>query len=74
MGVPAISRDVFLDHEETPAFIRKQFARMIEIAKARGHAVAICHFRPKTVQLLSELLPTLGKEGIELVHVSEILR
>ena len=72
-GVRMASRDVFLDHQKTPTFMKEQFARLISLAKKRGHAIAICHFRASTAPLLAEMLPMLKEEGIQLVHVSELI-
>ena len=40
-SVPVISRDVFLDNEPAPEKIEAQLARVEEIARRQGHAVAI---------------------------------
>ena len=72
-GVRMASRDVFLDHQNTPAFMKSQFARLVALAKKRGHAIAICHFRATTAPLLAEMLPMLKEEGIQLVHASELV-
>lgn len=41
MGVPHVSRDVFLDHDPDPAAIRRQFAELEAIARRGGSAVGI---------------------------------
>ncbi|MDQ1257122.1 MAG: uncharacterized protein QG656_1724 [Candidatus Hydrogenedentes bacterium] len=74
MTIPSIARDVFLDHETTTAYIEQQFARLILLAQERGVAVAIGHFRPVTAGALERLLPTLEQNGIQLVHVSELVQ
>lgn len=74
LGVPAVSRDVFLDHENTPEYIKAQFALFIDVVKGQGSAVAIGHFRRTTVGLLPGLLPQLAQHGIALVPVSELVQ
>ena len=73
MQVPTASRDIFLDHVNDPEQIHAQFLAMIELAKSRGSAIAIGHFRPHTVDVLEAMLPVLEEEGIELTHVSELM-
>lgn len=73
LGIPVTARDVFLDLEKDPNWFRDQFRQFVEIAAKHGRAVAICHFKPTTVELLKECLPQLDQQGIQLVHVSELL-
>lgn len=74
MGIPTTRRDIFIDHDMTEPMIRQRFEEMIAIAKARGSAIGIAHFRPLTVTVLETLLPLLDDEDIELVHASELLQ
>jgi polysaccharide deacetylase 2 family uncharacterized protein YibQ len=73
LGVHTADRDVFLDNESAPDYIRRQFELLVDAAQKRGAAVGIGHFRHSTVAVLHELLPKLSSRGIELVHVSELL-
>lgn len=73
MGVPAARRDVFLDNQNNPEYIRRQFELLLGIAQRQGFAVGIGHFRPVTAAVLAELLPQAVERGFELVHVSEIV-
>lgn len=73
-GVPSAARDLFLDHEPGPDEIRRRLNQVVTLARERGHAIAICHFRPTTAQALSELLPALAESGVELVPASELVR
>jgi len=72
--VPHISRDVFIDDSKEEKDIRKQLAYLIEVAKRKGYAVAIGHPYPQTVKLLSEYLPTLANQNIEVVSVTRLLK
>jgi len=74
MGLPTTRRDLFIDHDMNEAMIRQRFEELIEMAKQRGSAVGIGHFRPLTVEVLETLLPRLEEEGVELVHASELLQ
>ena len=73
-GIPMVKRDVFLDNERDMASIRKQFRRLVRLAKRRGYAVAIGHPYPETLALLESELPKLAAEGVELVPVSRLIQ
>jgi len=73
-GVPATSRNVFLDDEQSPAAIRKQFALAVRDAREKGSALAIGHPHPETLQVLSEMLPETKHKGVALVFASDLVR
>ena len=73
-GVPATSRNVFLDDERSPGAIRKQFALAVRDAREKGSALAIGHPHPKTLQVLSEMLPEAERQGVTLVFASDLVR
>lgn len=70
-NIPSMRRDIFLDHN--PDDIAKQFQELIRVAKARGHAIAIGHPYPSTLEFLTESLPCLEAHGVDLVSVSALL-
>ena len=70
--IPFAQRDVFLDHQQDPQFIRKQIRGLIQIARYRGYAVGIGHPHVITYEVLREMLPNLRKE-VQLVPASEIV-
>ncbi|MEM6812347.1 MAG: divergent polysaccharide deacetylase family protein, partial [Pseudomonadota bacterium] len=72
-GIPTIERDVFLDHEDTPEFVKSALRKVEKIAAARGNVVAIGHPKENTMTALKEWIPTLENRGFELVHLSEII-
>ncbi|HLC14748.1 MAG TPA: divergent polysaccharide deacetylase family protein, partial [Thermodesulfovibrionia bacterium] len=51
-GLRAFGRDVFLDHDNDPASIEKQWDELIEIAKEKGQAIAIGHPYDNTIAFL----------------------
>lgn len=73
VGVPSLSRDVFLDTYQDAEFVRKQYQHLLRKAKRRGYAIAIGHPYPETLALLKQELPKLATEGIELVPVSQLI-
>ena len=72
-GVPSLRRDVFLDFEQSEEAVRREFARLIDIAERRGSAVGIGHPYSITLDLLERELPALESYGIELVAVSRLV-
>ncbi len=72
-GVPAASRDVFLDDTQEVAAIRHQLELAVRDARLRGVAIAIGHPHPTTLQALSEYLPELQREGVTLVFASQVV-
>ncbi|MCB2170774.1 MAG: divergent polysaccharide deacetylase family protein [Deltaproteobacteria bacterium] len=70
--VPFAERDIFLDHFQEAAFIRKQFRLLAKEARKHGQAVAIAHPHRVTVQIFKEMLPELQKQ-VQLVPASEIV-
>lgn len=74
LGVPFITRDIFLDNVETPDAIRVQLELAKTTAKNRGTAVAIGHPHDATIAALKEWLPRLTEAGVQLVPATEILK
>jgi polysaccharide deacetylase 2 family uncharacterized protein YibQ len=71
--VPFEARDVFLDNEQTYAYIQGQLEELILVAKRHGKAIAICHPHPVTVETLAREIPRLNARGIAVVRVSELV-
>jgi uncharacterized protein len=71
--VRAASRDVFLDDSEDVAAIHHQLELAVQDAKLHGSAIAIGHPHPATLQVLSEDLPKLQREGVTLVFASQVV-
>ncbi|MFH1057256.1 MAG: divergent polysaccharide deacetylase family protein [Pseudomonadota bacterium] len=72
MGLAFARRDVFLDNDPSSAAVTAQIARLIELAKARGQAIAIGHPHPATIQALAEQAERLRRE-VDMVPVSRLL-
>jgi len=72
--VPTLNRDVFLDAENSQAFVEQQFDQLVKIAKRRGTALGIGHPYPATLAVLNKRLLQLDSEGVKLVAISELLR
>jgi polysaccharide deacetylase 2 family uncharacterized protein YibQ len=69
-GVPAVRRDVFLDPDQHPETVEREFHRLKKLALDRGMAVGIGHPYPATLALLERELPKLAGDGVELISIS----
>lgn len=73
-GLQSITRDIFIDHEESNEFIQQQLKKLIKQAKRKGTALAIAHPKKITLSILEKWLPTLESQGIKLVSVSKLIK
>jgi polysaccharide deacetylase 2 family uncharacterized protein YibQ len=73
-GVPHAARDVFLDDNQTPAAIAKELARVEQLARQHGSAIAIGHPHDATLAALKIWLPTLGEKGLALVPLTAVVQ
>ncbi len=74
MNLGLVKRDVFLDNQENPAYIKGQIDKLKMKAKRHGRAIGICHDRKVTLETLKEIMPQLEREGYKFVFVSELVR
>ena len=70
-GVPAVRRDVFLDHDPSPAAIHNAFELALRIARRNGRAVLIGHPYEVSLDYLETRLTDLPAD-IKLVAVAEL--
>jgi len=73
LQLPFAQRDVFLDHVQEPAFIRKQVRELVRLARNKGEALGIGHPHSTTYNVLREMLPEL-RQQIEFVPASRLAR
>jgi len=73
LGVPAGERQIFLDTERDPAFIREQFAALLQVASERGGAIAIAHPYPETLAILTAEVPEAIARGFRFVPASALM-
>lgn len=71
LALPLMKRDVFLDHDPSPAAIAHELDRAVALAKKQGFAIAIGHPLPSTLSVLFDKLPTY--KGVTLVPISAAL-
>jgi polysaccharide deacetylase 2 family uncharacterized protein YibQ len=73
VGIPHLSRNVFLDNELNSEAIHERFEYALQLAQQQGLAVAIGHPHPETLAYLKTVIPELDQRGIKLRYVSEVL-
>lgn len=72
--VPYLARDIFIDHDPSPAAIDRAYQKALALAKRSGLAVAIAHPYPSTLDYLERVLPELARSGVSLVTASEAIK
>lgn len=73
VGIPALTRDVFLDSENEVKFIEKQLEQAAKISKANGLAIVIGHPYENTLWVLKQRLPKLEADGFQFVTIQDIV-
>lgn len=73
LNMPYLQRHIFLDNHLDDAYLEKQFQEIFKYAKTHRRIVAIAHPHPESVAALNRLIPSLSKQGIELVKITELL-
>ena len=72
LNLPFAERDVFIDHLQTPDFIRQQLKLLLKRAKQQGYAIGIAHPHPVTLDILEEMLPEI-RAAVALTVASEVV-
>lgn len=72
-GVPYAVRNVFIDHTDDRAAVRRQLDTTARIAKETGSAIAIGHPRDNTLAELEPWMQGLEAQGIRLVPLSALI-
>lgn len=72
MGVPAVSRQVFLDADGDTGRIKERLLELFRIGRRDGRAVGICHPFKETLRTLKENFGLLRSYGLEAVFASEM--
>jgi len=72
MGIPAESRQVFLDADGNNGLIKERLLELFRLAQKEGRAIGICHPFRETLQTLKENFHLLKDYGLEAVFASEL--
>ncbi|MEO8558381.1 MAG: divergent polysaccharide deacetylase family protein [Rhodospirillales bacterium] len=73
MGVPTVSRNVFLDDNMSSDNVVHQLAEVERISRKQGYAVAIGHPHDNTIAALANWLPHLRERGFIVVPLTTIV-
>jgi polysaccharide deacetylase 2 family uncharacterized protein YibQ len=73
-GVPYVSRDIFLDDDQSAVAVQARLKEVEVLAKRRGTAVAIGHPHDATLDALNAWIATLPQKGIVLVPLTDIVK
>jgi len=73
INVPYLKRDIFLDNSKNREDIIARFDELIKVAKRRGHAIAIGHPHPETIEVLRNKLQRLDEYGVHLISLREMV-
>jgi polysaccharide deacetylase 2 family uncharacterized protein YibQ len=71
-GLPSLRRHVFLDNDTALASLNKQWQRALRISKKYGSAVLIAHPYTKSHDFLTQKIPELSDQNIQLVPASQL--
>lgn len=69
-GDAYVARDIFIDNEQSMPYIHRQLQKAVDMAKKRGHAIAIGHPRNMTMKALSSAAAIFS--DVELVYMDEL--
>jgi len=72
-GLPTALRDVFLDDVRDKSSIRKEFKKLLRLARKNGSAIGIGHPRRETIEVLRKEISKLDSKGIRLISASKII-
>jgi len=74
MELPAFYRSVFLDDTETTTYTLRQLGELRRVLQEQGTAIAIGHPHPTTISALTQFLPELERDDIQLLPASQLVR
>lgn len=66
-------RDIFLDNDDDPEYIKGQLEKLKGVADSKGWAIGIGHDRKNTLEVLRTMMPELEKEGYRFITLSELI-
>ncbi len=71
-GDAYVSRDIFIDNQHTVSYIHNQLRKAVDIAKKKGHAIAIGHPHKITMRAIKSA-GTIFKD-VELIYIDDIYK
>ncbi|MFH1799404.1 MAG: divergent polysaccharide deacetylase family protein [Candidatus Omnitrophota bacterium] len=74
IGISILARGVFLDNEDSKPAIRAQLNQLRAVAREKGNAIGIGHYRANTLEVLAKEIPLFKKEGFEIITLKKMLK
>lgn len=74
VGIPFATRGSFLDNSNEIPDILKAIKLLEHIAKTKGTAIAIGHYRENTLKVLRKEIPRLERAGFQIVRLRELIK
>lgn len=74
VGLPVLTRGVFLDNSDSKKDIQAEIENLKKIAREKGTAIAIGHYRKNTLEVLAKEIPRLRAQGFEIISLKEHLK
>jgi len=74
IGLPVLKRDVFLDNKDDQTAVREQVRKLAALARKKGFAIGIGHYRYNTLKVFEKEIPRLIREGFEIISLSDLIR
>jgi polysaccharide deacetylase 2 family uncharacterized protein YibQ len=74
MGIPSISRHVFLDTYNDEDYIKGKLFELFRLAQKNGKAVGICHPSEETLKVLKENFHLAAEYNLEPVFASRVVK
>lgn len=71
-GLSRLRRDVFIDNEDDYQKIYQQARKTAAIARKKGYAIGIGHYRLNTLKVLQDIIPRLRAEGYEVTTLKKL--
>ena len=72
LGLTALSRDIFIDHDDSAPAIAARLEELEALARRDGRAIAIGHPRALTLEALEAWMPEAQARGLRFVTMSAI--
>ncbi len=74
VGLSVLTRGIFLDNSDSKTAIQAEIQKLKKIAREKGSAISIGHYRKNTLEVLAREIPRLRAQGFEIISLKEHLR
>jgi hypothetical protein len=74
VGLPVLTRGVFLDNVDSKSAIRKKVQKLKLLSREKGSAIGIGHYRKNTLEVLKSEIPKLKNEGFKIISLKDLIQ